>query len=133
MKKHEARVLLRWNALTNALKVPQGSKPRSAALQSVITHMPRHHCLCCNSTHDFPTNKWNKVYCIAAGAADLVNSRDGCGYVFRSSPSDGEPWLRADALLTFKGQRPVPTPATRTEVGWVCSRQYQVCLVCLLH
>ena len=90
-------------------------------------------CVACAKQHRLPPDKWKRVYSVAAGAADLVNSRDGCGYVFRSSPSDGEPWLRADALLTFKGQQPVPTPATRTEVGWVCSRQYQVCLACLLH
>ena len=103
-----------------------------AALLLVMTTLQRD-CLLCGHSHKLVANKWNKVYCVAAGSAALVSERDGCGYVFRASPRDGEPWLLAAALLTFKDQRPVPTPDTRTEVGWVCSRQYQVCLACLLH
>ena len=87
----------------------------------------------CGHSHKLAANKWYKVYCVPAGTAELVSEQDGCGFVFRASPSDGEPWLLADALLTFKDQRPVPTPDTRTEVGSVCSRQYQVRLACLLY
>ena len=82
-------------------------------------------CLACAKQHRLSANQWYKLYSVTAGAAECVSEQDGCGYAFRASPSDGEPWLRADILLTFKGQRPTPAPATRTEVGWVCSRQYQ--------
>jgi hypothetical protein len=103
-----------------------------AVLLLVMTSLQRD-CLLCGHSHKLAVNKWYKLYCVAAGSAALVSERDGCGYVFRASPSDGEPWLLAGALLTFKDQQPAPTSDTRTQVGWVCSRQYQVRLACLLY
>ena len=126
MKEHEARVLLRWNALADARWVAQISCgfARRHALQ--IMSKVQRYCLVCGHSHKLAPDKWKRVFRVEAGAAELVSELYACGYAFRPDPSAGEPWLRVDVQLNFERELPALEPGSRTEVGLVCSLKYQV-------